>query len=567
MKKQLTDKITRRLDFLYGNRLSDQQKQAFIDLTGEHTDQEGRLPVGWDEKDIILITYGDNILRNKEAPLAVLARFLEKHLEAVFSTVHILPFFPYSSDRGFSVIDYKKVNPDLGTWEDIRRIQENFHLMADLVINHVSARHRWFKNFLRRNEPGKEYFITREFFRDVSKVVRPRSTPMFSSFRTVSGEAKVWTTFGPDQPDLNFHNPEVLQEMLDIFLFYLNKGARIIRLDAIAYLWKKDGTPCIHLPETHEAVKLLRDLAESLYPHTILVTETNVPHPENISYFGDGDESHMVYHFSLPPLLLYTLNTGKTERLTDYAKSLEYPSSRTTYLNFTASHDGIGVRPLEGLMPDREIEELVRDMEKAGGMVSTKMNEDGTESPYEINITYFDALSRTRKGRDGLQAVRFICSQAIMLALKGIPGVYIHSMTATHNDTEGMESSGIKRDINRKQWKFEELEELLAGENIHALVFHELRRIIGIRRAQAAFHPDAAQRVMDAGPGIFAFHRGSGRERVTCIFNMTKERIVSNLAHFGLVAGKKYQDILSEDGPRISEKIILQPYQCLWLKE
>ena len=156
--------------------------------------------------------------------------------------IHLLPFYPYSSDDGFSVIDYKQVNPALGTWDDVARVGQNFHLMFDGVINHISAQSAWFKAFLQDDPKYRDYFIVVEGEPDLSQVVRPRTLPLLTEFTTPSGAKKVWTTFSADQIDLNYANPEVLLDIIDVLLFYVAHGAELIRLDAIAYLWKEIGT-------------------------------------------------------------------------------------------------------------------------------------------------------------------------------------------------------------------------------------------------------------------------------------------------------------------------------------
>ena len=172
------------------------------------------------------------------------------------------------------------------------------------------------------------------------------------------------------------------------------QGAEFIRLDAIAYLWKEIGTACIHLPQTHAVVRIMHALLEQAAPQVRLITETNVPHTENMSYFGDGtNEAHLIYNFALPPLVLYTLQNGDAGPLSAWASGLTLPSQQVTFFNFLASHDGIGVTPLRGLLPESAIEELARRTLAQGGLVSYRSNPDGSQSPYELNINYFDALA------------------------------------------------------------------------------------------------------------------------------------------------------------------------------
>ncbi|QIA08133.1 sugar phosphorylase [Draconibacterium halophilum] len=510
----------------------------------------------WNEDDVVLITYGDSIKTDDEAPLQTLRSFLNENLNEQLTVVHILPFFPYSSDDGFSVIDFRKVNPELGDWCDIEDLTKDYDLMADLVINHASSKSQWFKNFLKQHGKGKDYFITEDPETDLSQVTRPRNTPLLTPYETANGTKHVWTTFSADQVDLNFSNPDLLVEMMDILLGYIDKGARIIRLDAIAFLWKVVGTTCLHLPETHEVVKLMRDVAEFINPNTIILTETNVPNKENLSYFGEGDEAHMVYQFSLPPLLLHALHTGNSSYLTTWAKSLPQLDGDKTFFNFTSSHDGIGVRPLEGLLPEDEKNTLVENMKGFGGMVNYKSNPDGSQSPYELNITYFDALKGTHKGEDQFQTDRFLASQICMMSLAGVPAFYIHSLTATPNYYEGVEKTKHNRTINRRKWQVDELQKVLNSDTPQKKVFQSLQHLIKIRKEQAAFHPNAGQEILDFGTDLFVLKRSAGNQNILVIINLCHE-----VKEVQIPDGFKF-DLIS-DSTVDSGK--LKPYQCLWL--
>ncbi|HMD81668.1 MAG TPA: alpha-amylase family glycosyl hydrolase, partial [Anaerolineales bacterium] len=337
----------------------------------------------------------------------------------VVKGIHILPFYPWTSDDGFSVVDYRKVDPALGDWKHISAMQSHFRLMFDGVINHISSQSEWFKAFLNDDPRYRDYFVVIEGSPDPSQVVRPRALPLLTSFSTPSGEKRVWTTFSDDQIDLNFQNPEVLLEILDILLMYVERGAAFIRLDAIAYLWKELGTSCIHLPQTHRVIQFLRAALDEVAPHVQMITETNVPHTDNISYFGDGsNEAQLVYNFALPPLTLHSFHTGDAQVLSSWAKTLTLPSNKTTFFNFLASHDGIGLNPARGILSTADIDVLVEKTLEHGGLVSYKHNSDGSQSPYEMNISYFDALSNPHGNESlGLQIDRFIAAQAIMLSL------------------------------------------------------------------------------------------------------------------------------------------------------
>lgn len=517
------------------------------------------ISVKWSEKDVVLITYGDSIISEGETPLQSLQQFLSTKLLDEISCVHILPFFPYSSDDGFSVIDYMKVDPALGTWNDVIELNRDFDIMADLVVNHISQFSNWFQEFLKGKPKYKEYFIVADPASDYSKVVRPRSLPLLTEYKTSDGLKNVWTTFSADQIDLNFGNPEVLLEMLKVLLFYLHKGARIIRLDAIAFLWKELGTSCLHLPQTHAVVKLMRDVIEFVKPSAILLTETNVPNAENLSYFGTGDEAHMVYQFSLPPLLLHALHTGNSEYLNEWAYALPEPPSNCTYFNFTASHDGIGLRPLEGLLPKEEFADLVDNMKSFGGKVSMKKNTDGTDSPYELNITYFDACKGTNQGEDEYQLARFLCSQAVLLSMKGVPAIYIHSFTATPNYYSGVEETGRARTINRMKWDKHILNATLQENGSSKFVFNTLKKLIKIRKHQVAFHPDSEQEILRENNSVFVVKRGGEPYAVECVVNVSRLKVLYTI-------DSESVDLISAQ--LISEgEYELSPYQVLWLKK
>ncbi len=522
----------------------------------------------WSEKDILLICYGDSLVENDTPPLQTLHHFVIDKLKSYISTIHILPFYPYSSDDGFSVIDYRQVNQSLGDWNDIKQLSNSFNLMFDLVINHVSRESLWFYDYVGDIKPAADYFIEYPPDTDVSKVTRPRNSPLLVPVNTHRGTRYLWATFSEDQIDLNFSNPQVLLEFIDILLDYKSKGASLIRLDAIAFLWKELGTDCIHLPQTHEVVKLFRTLFNAFYPSSILLTETNVPHSENMSYFGDADEAHMIYQFALPPLLLHALNRGNARHLTQWASDLPILPDNCTYLNFTASHDGIGLRALEGIVSKREIDDMIESMHRFGGFVSMKANATGRDSPYEINISLFDALQGTRRGTDQWQIQRFICSQAIMLAMQGIPAFYIHSLLATQNDLHGVELTGRTRSINRKSWDYKEISHLLESQNTtHHKVFYTLLDLIKLRKDEPCFHPDAEQHVIDISHGIFCLLRASGQRKLLAIHNVTaspqavtiqnRPELSDKLNWYDIASGSKLESILAYK--------ILKPYEFIWL--
>jgi sucrose phosphorylase len=444
--------------------------------------------------------------------------------------------------------------------------------MFDLVLNHISREHLWFVNFVHDEEPGRDYVIQVDPNENLSMVVRPRSSPLLSRVRTPEGIKHVWATFSNDQIDLNYANPDVLFEFIDILLDYIRHGARIIRLDAVAFLWKQIGTHCIHLPQTHEVVKLFRTLVELLEPGAILLTETNVPHAENISYFSNGDEANMVYQFSLPPLILHAIHKQTTKYLAPWALSLESEClpDACTYLNFTASHDGVGLRPLEGLVPDDEVNQLLDEMRKLGGYVSMRATTEGIDRPYELNISYFDAFRASHGDDDPWHIARFMLSQTIPLSMRGIPAVYFNALTATANDPLGVERTGMTRAINRRKWDGAELERLVDNPLTDTgQVFPEYIRRLRLRRGIKPFHPDASQRVLDLQDGVFGLERCGldNRERVLAIHNLTADTVVIALPQL-LDKNLRWYDALQQGVPDMDDAgLRLRPYQVVWLLE
>ena len=563
--------IRKRFVSLYGIERADLLLDRFYHLIGRYGIgvSKNSHTRSLSQRDAVLITYADMVSDDDKSPLAALREFCTARLKGSFSAIHILPFYPWTSDDGFSVVDYREVKESYGDWEDLSKLSEEFELMFDLVLNHCSAKSQWFKEYVSGVEPGMNYIMEVSEEADLSAVVRPRSSPLLTTFQTRGGERKVWTTFSADQVDLDWKTPDLLFEFLDIIMFYLSKGCRILRLDAVAFLWKKIGTSCLHLPETHEMIKLIRNLLEVVAPEVLILTETNVPHQENISYFGKGDEAHAVYQFTLPPLLLHGLLRSTATHLSSWAKNLAPPPKGCHFLNFTASHDGIGVRPLEGILPKKEILRLADEVREKGGFVSMRKLEDGSETPYELNATYYSALSDPRN--EELGELRFLCSQSVAMAMRGIPAVYFHSLYASPNDLKGVEETGRNRTVNRKKWKSEELEKVLGEKSEQPVrVFEWYARTLRRRAACPAFHPDAPQAILDFGSSIFALERTSldGNQMVLCLFNFQgkESKVPDAEALRELFPEGKARDLITDGEITLEKgKFALRPYQSLWL--
>jgi glycosidase len=533
----------------------------------------------FDERDVILITYGDLLLSPGQRPLHALGDFLDRFTRGGINTIHILPFFPYSSDRGFAIVDFEEVDPRLGSWQDLEQLSRRYRMMFDGVFNHASSKSRWFQRFL-NGRPGYEDFFVSFNTRDaidpdhLRLILRPRTSDLLTLFRSIHGSRWVWTTFSPDQVDLNFRNEKVLMKVLEVLMLYVRRGADIIRLDAVTYIWRELGTSCAHLGQTHALVQLFRAVLDAVAPQVALVTETNVPHLDNISYFGDGrNEAQMVYNFALPPLVLNAFHEGDCQTLARWASTLGPISDTATYFNFLDSHDGIGLLGARGLLAEAEIEALVCKAQEHGGLVSYRDNGDGTRSPYELNITWYSALNR--EGSDEpqrLQVARFIASRSIAIALRGVPGVYLPSLFGAKNDTAAALSGRDARSINRRTIDHPSLFALLEQRSswVHQVAVR-MRRLIRRRMSCAAFHPNASQRVLFVSPAVFALLRetADGAERVLALTNVTaaEQRVAFRTTEIG--GAPAWRDLLSGRQQRALEgvlELLLRPYEVVWLR-
>lgn len=523
----------------------------------------------WSEKDIVLITYGDSIIAQDQPPLKTLNNFLSNRIGRSINSVHILPFFPYSSDDGFAVIDYSSVNESLGSWQDIEEISKRFNLMLDVVINHCSSRSVWFDNFVKGEGLGHDFFFTTDANVNLSDVVRPRTSPLLREVATGKGKQFVWCTFSHDQVDFDFRNPEVLKTFTSIIRQYLDSGVKIFRLDAIAFLWKVVGTDCINLPQTHEVVRLLRTLIEAAMPQAVIITETNIPNTQNLTYFGNANEAHGIYNFSLPPLLLNTLLTGNCLYLKRWLMSMPPSQDGTMYFNFIASHDGIGLRPAEGLLNKVELKTLIKTVENFGGKTSWRTAANGQQTAYEMNISLYDALQGTTKGTDQWNFERFICAHTIMFALEGVPGIYIHSMLGTQNDYQKLENTQHNRSINRHRWHQDKLDSALADNNLHhAKVLTTLKSLLNIRIEQPAFHPNATQFTLHLGLQLFGFWRQSQdkKQSVFCVSNITDQPLALPLSELNLVITDSWLDLISNTVVNdLTAELVISPYQTVWI--
>lgn len=546
----------------------------FAGRTGDRT----RTHSLFDEGDVALITYADQIVEPDRPPLQSLQQFLSQRVAGAISGVHLLPHYPATSDDGFAVADYHAVDPALGTWRDVSALADEFRLTLDAVINHVSARGAWVREWRRGSEAFADFMITLPPETDTSSVTRPRTTPLLTPIETASGLEFVWSTFSADQLDLNYANPEVLLAVCEVLLDYVAKGASILRLDAIAYLWKQLGTTCIHLPQTHEVIRLWRTMFDAVAPGTLLLTETNVPHAENVSYFGTGtDEAHMVYQFPLAPLTLSAFHLADTSQVQEWLTTISTPSAETTFFNFLGCHDGIGLRPAEGLLTPAEIRHLCDLAQAHGGGVSYRSHPDGSQSPYELNTVFFDALNPVGSTESPARLLqRHMAAQSILLSLAGMPAIYVHALLGSRNWYEGVRQTKRLRTINRQKFDRAALEaELDDPASMRHQTFHALVNRVGVRSREPAFHPSGAQRLVTSSRAFLAYERSALDEssHVLCVHNVTgRPQTFEASASDGVTVRGPLIDLTNGErtttvDPYGRVSLRLEPYGVAWMRQ
>ena len=539
--------------------------EEIIDLINNFNKINKKSSINISQNTILVISYGDSITDVGKKSLKVFRSFFNKYLRNYFNSVHFLPFYPSSSDSGFAVKDHYKIDSRLGSWSDINKFSKTTNIMADLVINHASSRGLWFANFLKNKSPGKNYFFTVNKKFNVSKVIRPREHRLLKKIKLFNKNQYLWRTFSPDQIDLNFKNPKVLMRFLKIIINSLKHGVSIFRLDAIAYLWKENGTKCINHNNTHNIIKFIRFFSEQLNTKSLIITETNLPEKENLSYFGNQDEANWIYNFSLPPLIVYSFLFEDSLKITQWSKKLKKTKKNNNYLNFIASHDGIGMRPIEGLINNIQLKKLFSRLKKNGGEFSYRRIQGKSKKVYEANITLCNAFEKTdfdKKGKYFLE--RFISAHAIMFAFEGIPAVYFNSIFGTANDNSKYIISGNKRDLNRYRWKKVRLEKLLNNKSSKQTIYYKnMVYLLNVRKKQKAFHPDASQITLKLGSKIFAIKRLSidKKQSIICLTNVTSRKQFINLN----INKNKFKNLLMDKLIFVNKKLELKPFQTVWI--
>ncbi len=524
----------------------------------------------WDESFAVLITYADGVYKKGETTLVTLRELLSKYFGSLSKVVHILPFLKSTSDGGFAVSSHKSLEEKFGSWEDLKSISNKHYLMADLVLNHVSSSHPWVQQFIKCQEPGLSNVFSPSQDLDWKNVIRPRSSSLFSQINTEDGQKQVWTTFGPDQIDLNWLNPKMTIEFLNLIITYLSNGIKWLRLDAVGFIWKEPGTTCLHLPKAHSIVKILRILLNDLLKDGVLITETNVPQKENLSYLLPEDEADMAYNFPLPPLLLEAIISSRADILNSWICEWPELPKTTTLFNFTASHDGVGLRALEGLMNEQRIKDLLINCEKRGGLVSHRRLSNGEDKPYELNISWWSAMEDPGRDSNRFQYERFLLTQLLVMSLKGVPAFYLPALLASENDIKSFSMTGQRRDLNREKFKSEKLAAVFNNLESNANKnLKYLRHAMDVRAKLPQFHPQSHMECLSKNRAdIVALKRGIGSKAVFTIHNMTENKINYRFIDYEfnklIKNDLNMQDYLTSNKYN-SNNIELDPFQVIWL--
>ncbi len=543
----------------------DHLKDRIIQIIKKFNQNNSKKKLTISEKTSLVICYGDNINSNQKNSIQVFQNFFKKNLKKYFNAIHFLPFYPSSSDSGFAVKDHYKIEKRIGSWSDIKKISKSSHVMADIVINHSSARGLWFKNFLKKKRPGKDYFLTVNSKFNTTKVVRPRDHKLLKKIDIFRKSDYLWRTFSTDQIDLDFKNPSVLLRFIKIMVHLVSNGVTIFRLDAIAYLWKKNGTNCINLKQTHEIVKLLRLISNLLNVETIIITETNLPEKENLSYFGKNDEANWIYNFSLPPLLIHAFLFENSSYLNKWSKKLPNAKFQNSYLNFIASHDGIGIRPTEGILNKESLNDFLKRLKKNGSKFSYRKVQNKSKKVYEANITVYDALKKSNTDPNGKFFLeRYIAAHAIMISFEGIPAVYFNSLFGKANDEAKYVITGNNRDVNRYKWSHKNITKKLSDKTSKQSIFYQnLGKLLEIKRKQKAFHPNAKRLNINLGSKLFCFKRISLDKKQT-IISITN---CSSVDQYPKLDKKysKWKNIINPKINSLNESLKLKPFETMWL--
>ena len=429
-----------------------------------------------------LITYVDRLTQGGMKKLQLL---LDKELKDVFGGVHLLPFFyPIDgADAGFDPIDHTQVDSRLGSWEDIYSLSQTTDIMADVIVNHVSAQSPQFLDYLERGEKSSyaKMFLTLDTVfpngvseKDLLAVYRPRPSLPFTTISLKDGSKKMfWTTFTSNQIDIDVLCDQGKAYLISILDKFHKSGIKMIRLDAAGYAIKKAGTSCFMIPETFDFIDWFRENATA-YGMEVLV-EIHSYYKKQIEIAKQVD---WVYDFALPPLVLHSIFNGTSAYLKKWIEIR--PQNTITVLD---THDGIGVmdvggaKGLPGLLPEEDIDSLVEQMhlnsegqsKAATGAAASNLD------LYQVNCTYFDALGKNED--------HYLMARAIQFFLPGVPQVYYSGLFAEPNDMELLAKTNVGRDINRHYYSDDELVKALNRPVVQKLI-----KLIKFRNSHPAFN-------------------------------------------------------------------------------
>ncbi len=424
---------------------------------------------------IQLITYPDSMGANLPELHYVLRKFFSKAVHGV----HILPFYPSSSDRGFAPKTYDEVDPAFGTWEDVEKIGQDFDLVIDFMVNHISRQSIFFQDYVEKG-PASEYadmflsfdkmipggFIQEE---DLEKVYTRKPRPHYQQLERPNGTLeKIWCTFDYEQIDLDYDSPKTREVMRKFLIRLARNKPKMIRLDAIAYTTIELGTNCFFVePKIWEYLDWFDDYASAF--DTEILPEVH----EHFSYqFKLAKKGYWCYDFSLPMLVLHCLYMKTTRRMKSWLKKC--PRKQITTLD---THDGIGVVDVQDLLNQEEIDQTIEQLYEKGSNV--KKTYSGPEyqnlDVYQVNCTYYSAL--------GCNDDAYIVARTIQFFTPGIPQVYYVGLLAGENDIELLEKTRLGRNINRHNYTLKEIR-----EDIQKPVVQRLLKLMEFRNSYPAFN-------------------------------------------------------------------------------
>ena len=427
----------------------------------------------------MLITYSDSIGRNLKEMTGVLNR----HFSKAVGGIHILPFYPSSADRGFAPLTYREIDQNFGTWEDVEALSRNYYLMFDYMINHISKSSEYFQDFLKRKDqsPYKDFFIRYKDFwpggeasqADIDRIYKRKPRPPYIEAKFEDGtQEKIWCTFDEEQIDLNLTSDATKKFNFDNLQFLSERGASLIRLDALAYATKKAGTDCFFVEP--DIWNILEEYESSLKPlNAEILPEVHEHYRYQMELSKRG---YWVYDFALPMLVLYSLYSGKKSRLEHWLKVC--PRKQFTTLD---THDGIGIVDVKDLLSDEEIDFTKEYLFTNGANIKKVYNTAAYNNldVYQINCTFYSALGDDDKA--------YLLARAIQFFTPGIPQIYYVGLFAGRNDIELLEKTKVGRNINRHYYTLPEIE-----NEVNRSVVQSLIRLMEFRNSYPAFDGEMA---------------------------------------------------------------------------